>query len=134
MSLTITNMYFNIFEPTVTNSWSMSSYTKDGVYLIDSITDDQMTFEFVCEFPCKECVPGEPTNCTSCNDYDLGGYLIRYEGICYENCPDGTYEESFQCKPCNPKCKTCSKYSPLFCTSCDSESDFPFLDGTTCTA
>ncbi len=27
LSLTITNMYFNVFTPLVTNSWKMSSYT-----------------------------------------------------------------------------------------------------------
>lgn len=36
------------------------------------------------------------------------------------------------CKPCDTKCKTCDKYSPSVCTSCDIKSIYPFLDGTTC--
>ena len=38
------------------------------------------------------------------------------------------------CKPCDAKCKTCKYLSPTWCESCDSTSDFPFLDGNTCTS
>lgn len=63
----------------------------------------------------------------------VDGYAILYENLCYEECPTGTYYESFACKPCDSKCKTCTYLSPTWCTSCDPESDHPFLDGNTCT-
>ena len=103
MSLTINSMYINVFEPIETNSWTMTAYA--GKYEIDRI-EEGMTFKFDCKYPCMTC--GEsPEHCLSCNDYDLGTYMILYNDKCYEICPEGTYEEDFQCKPCNFKCKAC---------------------------
>jgi hypothetical protein len=85
-------MYFNVFEPLETNSWTMKTYTQDSVFEIDEI-DGPMKFRFDCNYPCLSC--NAPSECKSCNDFDIGGYLILYEGKCYADCPDGTYEESF---------------------------------------
>ena len=130
MSLTITNMLINVTEPLVTNSWSLKSFTEEGRYAIDEIKGD-LSLEFSCSFPCLTCAEGSPDVCTSCNLVD--GYAILYEGVCYEECPTGTYYESFACKPCNSRGRTCTYLSPTWCTSCDPESDHPFLDGNTCT-
>ena len=130
MSLTITNMKINVTTPLVTKSWTLESYTEEGRYAIDEITGD-LTLEYTCSFPCLMCNEDEPDVCTSCNLVE--GYAILYENICYEECPTGTYYESFACKPCDSKCKTCTYLSPTWCTSCDPDSDFPFLDGNTCT-
>jgi hypothetical protein len=43
-------MYINVFDPIVTNSWTMTANT--GAFPIDKIRDGGMTFKFDCEFPC----------------------------------------------------------------------------------
>ena len=130
MSLTITNMLINVSQPLVTNSWALTSFTEEGRYAIDQIKGD-LSLEFGCSFPCQTCEDGQPDVCTSCNM--VNGYLILYENVCYQECPTGTYYESFACKPCDDKCLTCTYLSPTWCTSCDPESAHPFLDGNTCT-
>jgi hypothetical protein len=87
-------MYFNIFEPTLTSSWTMQTFTEEGRFIIDEITGG-LSFTFDCSYPCNSCNREAPSDCLSCNDLDIEGYLILYEGVCYSECPDGTYEESF---------------------------------------
>jgi proprotein convertase subtilisin/kexin type 5 len=47
-------------------------------------------------------------------------------------CPAGTFFEYFQCKPCDSKCLTCEYTSGTSCTSCDVNSENPFLNGKDC--
>ena len=91
MSITITSMVINVFKDGPTKSWKLATFT--GSDEIDEIKEG-LSFNFLCNFPCNTC--GEdPDECTSCNDYDSGSYLILYENKCYSTCPDSTYEESF---------------------------------------
>ena len=46
----ITNFYVDISEPTVTRSWTMNVYTKDG-YLTDAINKG-LDFTYPCSVPC----------------------------------------------------------------------------------
>ena len=101
MSLTITNMKINVQTPLVTNSWTLETFTENGEYAIDKISGD-LTLEYTCIFPCQTCNEETPDVCNSCNLVE--GYAILYDNICYEKCPDGTYYESFSCKPCDEWC------------------------------
>ena len=47
----------------------------------------------------------EDDDCFSSN------YKYHYNNIFYENCPNGTYNDSFECIDCNEKCSLCSKES-----------------------
>jgi len=128
MSITITNMQINVFKSGKTKSWKLTTFTGNDE--IDQVSEG-LSFDFKCDYPCYTCV-GDATECKSCNDYDSGTYMILFQNKCYLNCPDGTYEESFQCKPCNSRCKTCGNSNAQWCTSCNVDSEFPFLDGSTC--
>ena len=67
-----------------------------------------------CDQPlCAECAPGDPKNCIKCEDY-------IYNGVCFEDCPDGTYTNVLtkECIDCDPKCKKCDKDK---CYECKSE-------------
>jgi proprotein convertase subtilisin/kexin type 5 len=87
---------------------------------------------FNCNFPCLTCASRqEPSTCLSCNTVE--GNNILYEKKCYETCPKGTYFEYFSCKPCDKQCKTCYKDSGLMCTSCNANSEWPYLSGNICT-
>ena len=69
--------------------------------------------------------------CTACNVQET--YLILYGNKCYEDCPERTYKEAYQCIPCDDKCATCPDNSGSLCLSCfGGYSDFPFLYGNTC--
>ena len=59
-----------------------------------------------------------------CIDTD---YKYEYNYKCYENCPNGTYNNNFICEDCHPNCKTCDKGYTLNntnCKSCLSENKF----------
>ena len=47
----------------------------------------------------------EDDDCISVN------YRYKYKNIFYEDCPNGTYNDSFECLDCNEKCSLCSKES-----------------------
>ena len=49
------------------------------------------------------------------------GYKYKYNNKFYENCPDGTYNNNFNCIDCNEKCSSCSKDSTEqnLCLSCN---------------
>jgi hypothetical protein len=46
----ITNFYVDISEPTLTTSWTMNVYTKDG-YRTDAINEG-LEFIYPCSVPC----------------------------------------------------------------------------------
>ena len=109
----------------------MTTYTDSSTqYAIDTIQGG-MTFEFGCNWPCKTCLASDPDYCTECNIIDE--YLILYEGKCYSDCPERTYQEAYECYPCDDKCKTCAIDSGSVCTSCyGGFASFPFKYGNTC--
>ena len=47
----------------------------------------------------------------------------NYKNECCENCPIGTYNDSFKCKECHPDCKICEKAADIDSTYCLSCSD-----------
>jgi hypothetical protein len=87
-----------------------SSTNVEGYY-----TDDTLQRFSLCFFACKTCSKGggrKNPNCLNCKkneDCNPCNKLI-YEDICYDKCPDGTYEKDntcIKCSPSNPLC--CSK-------------------------
>jgi proprotein convertase subtilisin/kexin type 5 len=129
MSITITNMRINVYEPLTTQSWRMTALQEDGRYAIDTIRENlQLSFE--CTYPCLTCDTDATDVCDSCNS--VNGFNILYEKKCYQTCPDGSFFEYFQCKECDENCKTCSKYSGIQCTSCKQDSSAPYLNGNAC--
>ena len=109
MQITITQMVIDVYEPITTETWTLTTSLNSGRYAIDQITSD-LTVTFKCSYPCLTCSE-DPTTCLSCNTVD--GFAILYQEKCYQTCPAGTYFEYFQCKPCDPKCKTCAKTSGI---------------------
>ena len=100
--------------------------------MIDRIPSG-MSLTFECDYPCLTCYPDQPDMCLSCNTIE--GDQILYENKCYMQCPEGTFFEYFQCKPCDSKCKTCEYLSGSLCTSCNGDSiEHPFLNGKDCSA
>lgn len=132
ISLTLTQQKIKITEPVVTDSWKLATFTDSTTdYAIEKI-EGGMTIQFTCNLPCQTCRDDDPDYCLSCNQW-VDDYLILYDGKCQIDCPERTFEEAYQCKPCLDKCKTCTKYSGSTCTSCyGGFSDFPFLYGNTC--
>ncbi|GBG00465.1 pro convertase subtilisin kexin type 5-like [Raphidocelis subcapitata] len=75
-----------------------------------------------------------PTGCTACSDANTctacdTGYW-KDGGACAASCPPATYLAAGKiCKPCNPRCTTCTGELWSDCTACAA----PFyLSGTTC--
>ena len=62
----------------------------------------------------------EGDNCFSVN------YKYKYNDIFYENCPDGTYNNDFNCFDCDEKCSSCSKESieHNLCLSCNNSNKY----------
>lgn len=112
MDLTLTNMEFVVTEgPIKTNSWTFTTFLDDeGLYSVDTIQSG-LSFEFECSYPCLKCAPGQPNVCLECNS--VKSYHILYDNYCYATCPPGTFQEQYECKPCDPKCKTCSETSGI---------------------
>ncbi len=134
MSITLTRQIIKVDKPQVSDSWKMITFTDSSTkYEIDTIQSG-MSFTFGCKLPCLTCRPDDPEYCLSCNQYTKE-YLILYDGKCNKDCPPQTYQEAYNCLPCDDKCKTCTKYSGSTCTSCHYENPFaeyPFLSGNTC--
>ena len=67
---------------------------------------------------CKNQIEGD--DCLSLN------YKYKYENKFYENCPDGSYNDNFNCIDCDEKCSLCSKESTElnFCLSCNNSNDY----------
>lgn len=129
MSLTFTNIRLNVFKPTLTNSWTLTSKENNGLFAIDKIPDG-MTMKFLCTYPCETCSALDSTVCDSCNTVE--NFTILYNNKCYKECPDGTYFSNYRCYPCAENCKTCTRTNPKDCASCASTSIWPFLSGNTC--
>ena len=62
----------------------------------------------------------EDDDCFSLN------YRYKHKNIFYENCPNGTYNDSFECIDCNEKCSLCSKESNEkdLCLSCNISNNY----------
>ena len=76
-----------------------------------------------CQFPCTACSESVD-KCDSC-DLTSADYVLDVEnGICFTDCPPGTYKEevTLSCLPCVNNCLTC--LGPEVCTSCDSGTYF----------
>ena len=85
-----------------------------------------------CSSNCLTC-SGDTNHCTSCDSASSLKYLSNE--VCYETCPDGTYESSSSTcdgksqncfrevfnllKDCSSNCFTCSETAD-YCTSCSS--------------
>uniref|UniRef100_A0A3P9Q8S7 Growth factor receptor domain-containing protein n=1 Tax=Poecilia reticulata TaxID=8081 RepID=A0A3P9Q8S7_POERE len=69
---------------------------------------------------CHQCAPEcgsckeRPSNCLSC----VGGFLLL-DNSCLSSCPEGYYDNSKECLPCDKSCLTCSGHEPTNCLSCD---------------
>lgn len=68
---------------------------------------------FLCNETCQGCYGEEYNNCIGCYS---GNYL--YQNICWNNCPDYTFESGDICMKCGLKCKSCSSFT--LCKVCDS--------------
>ena len=64
---------------------------------------------------CIKCQSNCPT-CTSSSCLSCLSPLILYQGVCYQDCPTGTYSDSSSCSSCLSICKTC--LSSDICLSC----------------
>ena len=55
------------------------------------------------------------------DDCSLTNYKYKYNNKFHENCPDGTYNNNFNCIDCDEKCSLCSKESTEqnLCLSCN---------------
>ncbi|XP_039628875.1 proprotein convertase subtilisin/kexin type 5 [Polypterus senegalus] len=68
-----------------------------------------------CHPTCATCSGTTYNDCDSCSIY----YPKLYEGQCFEQCPDGTYElSSEQCQECDQTCSKCTGPDPTDCTKC----------------
>ncbi|XP_053558467.1 proprotein convertase subtilisin/kexin type 5 isoform X2 [Bombina bombina] len=65
-----------------------------------------------CAKGCRQCLPDDPTTCTSC----INGYYM-FESLCYENCPDNTYNKDSEmiCIECDFSCFTCTEDECFWC-------------------
>ena len=45
---------------------------------------------------------------------------FNYNSMCYVSCPNGTYDNNFNCEDCHPDCKTCDQASQADNTNCRS--------------
>src|SRR3569833_157940 len=113
-----------------TSSWTLTTYTNDG-YMIDQKSTG-LTLSFTCNSPCLTCLANNPNMCLTCNTFS--GAPILYNGGCYQTCPDSTYYSTAvgSCVFCDPICRTCIYYDGKICTSCNSDSEYPYLNGNIC--
>lgn len=67
-----------------------------------------MTINSICNFPCRDCAVGKPSQCLTCFMDTTLAYLE--DGTCLEKCSDGYFfdKQSLSCKKCNSNCLTCS--------------------------
>jgi proprotein convertase subtilisin/kexin type 5 len=77
----------------------------------------------LCSSNCKTCVTSA-TNCQTCGSSPAGITLYLYSAACIAVCPDTYYADSssYQCKPCNSSCHTCSGSLSTNCLTCTSGS------------
>lgn len=130
ITFTIDNCLIDINLRIVTDSWKVTTLTSDE-YAIDRLTNG-LSLSFPCNAPCLTCAESNPAYCFTCNP--LSGQPILYGSRCYSECPQGLYLTEYgQCQPCNAICKACKADNPNYCTTCDSLSAKPFLEGSTCT-
>lgn len=64
---------------------------------------------------CIKCSSNCPT-CTASSCLSCVSPLILYQGVCYQDCPSGTYSNSSSCSSCLSICKAC--LSNEICLSC----------------
>uniref|UniRef100_A0A4W3IY08 Proprotein convertase subtilisin/kexin type 5b n=1 Tax=Callorhinchus milii TaxID=7868 RepID=A0A4W3IY08_CALMI len=68
---------------------------------------------------CKRCPPDcevcTDNNCTECNQH-----LYLHNGLCFEECPPGSFEDidTSKCAPCNSKCAECNGPGFFNCEVC----------------
>ncbi|XP_009067528.1 PREDICTED: proprotein convertase subtilisin/kexin type 5-like [Acanthisitta chloris] len=69
---------------------------------------------FLHEGNCKDCNGPHSDDCTACTT----GSFVLYNGMCFEECPEGSYYEEVtgDCQACNRTCQTCS--SSTVCLTC----------------
>ena len=132
ITITLTNFEIFVTTPTVTDSWELMVYTKEGHFVEERF--QSFSLEFLCSLPCQTCKTGEPSTCTSCNT--LTGKEILYMDVCYETCPETTFynASNYGCQKCNSNCLNCNYHNGNECTSCDPTGLLPYLDGTVCKA
>lgn len=113
------------------DSFEIVTFNKEGnvLYFIDEFTEG-MQIKSLCSYPCKECLPNNPSHCLSC--YTENEFPFLQESTCLEKCSVGRYYDkvSESCEYCDDSCLTCSD-SATKCLSCG-KPDFLHLRGTEC--
>ena len=96
----------------------IQTFTYD-YYLIDD-TSYIEPISVPCDYPCKTCTDGKPTECLSCfHDWDYP-YFDDNSKQCVLSCPYDSFinpDDPYTCYTCHTSCYTCS-ISPKNCTDC----------------
>lgn len=82
----------NPADYTNTDSFTLKSYTDNGLnFIIDQVVDGLIP-GFACTLPCRTCSTSSKTQCTSCFTSSTLPFLSGT--TCLNACPAGTYADS----------------------------------------
>jgi hypothetical protein len=99
-----------------------------------------------CEYPCKDCLPGDKKYCTSCLPQLSAPQFLHRLGVdrqtCIDLCPPGFTsngsKDPRKCTPCSPTCETCANNDEEgdinLCLECRQNFPYYWLDKSSCHA
>ena len=116
--------YTNPTLPTTTSFVVESFDDNTRTYKIDRV-DSGLAPSLECNAPCKTCVVGNKSQCTSCFTSEPSitqKYYVADTNTCVNSCPSGYSQDNtaFTCTRCNTNCKECAANgATTTCTQCN---------------
>lgn len=98
-----------LFLTTCNDTCPLHYYSENRICLGNSL---YYFLKLECNPTCSACINGASTGCLNCT-----GGLLLFEGQCFDECPEGTFQVNTTCIKCTPPCLVCPNSQD--CEQCD---------------